>query len=58
MSGYDTFIGGAFWFFRAFFLASLAFLVLFKIIRKLRPESTDREAGWAILGTVSLLLLW
>lgn len=58
MSGYDTFIGGAFWFFRAFFLASLAFLVLFKIIRKLRPESSDREAGWAILGTVFLLLLW
>ena len=58
MSGYDTFIGGAFWFFRAFFLASLAFLVLFKIIRKLRPETSDREAGWAILGTVFLLLLW
>lgn len=58
MSGYGTFIGGAFWFFRAFFLASLAFLVLFKVIRKLRPESSDREAGWAILGTVFLLLLW
>ena len=58
MSGYDTFIGGAFWFFRALFLASLAFLVLFKIVRKLHPESTDREAGWAILGTAFLLLLW
>ena len=30
MSGYDVFLAGAFWFFRALLLASIAFLLLFK----------------------------
>ena len=30
MSGYDVFLAGAFWFFRALFLSSIAFLLLFK----------------------------
>ena len=34
MSGYDQFLGGTFWFFRALLLASIGFLILFKLLRR------------------------
>lgn len=41
MSGYDEFMAGAFWFFRGLLVASIAFLLLYKLIdsrTRLRPE--------------------
>lgn len=58
MSGYNDFLCGSFWFFRALFVASLLFLVLFKILRKNSRFAQDKQAGWALLGCGVLLTLW
>lgn len=58
MSGYDEFIGGTFWFFRALLLSSVAFLVLFKLWRRLRPDLPDTKVGLLIAGTALALTLW
>ncbi|MBQ3604894.1 MAG: acyltransferase family protein [Muribaculaceae bacterium] len=36
MEGYDEFLAGAFWFFRALLVASIMFLVLYKLLNKFR----------------------
>lgn len=58
MSGYDEFLGGAFWFFRSLFVGSLLFLILFKVVRRFKPGITDAQAGQAILGISFLATLW
>lgn len=58
MSGYDEFLCGSFWFFRALLLSSLAFLVLFKLLRRNRSLVTDVQVAWSILGIVFALTLW
>lgn len=58
MSGYDEFLGGTFWFFRALLLSSIGFLVLFKIIKHLRPTEKNEYAGGVILTIAFLLALW
>ena len=58
MSGYDTFLCGSFWFFRAFLLANIAFLVLFKIVNKVRDGITEKQVGWMILLVSVLLMTW
>ncbi len=58
MSGYDAFLCGTFWFFRALFLASLAYLVLFKLFGKSERLRGNKQRGWAVLLFVSVLLLW
>lgn len=58
MSGYDTFIGGAFWFFRALLLASIGFLVLFKLLRRSEKFQADLQAGWGIVVTGIVLTAW
>lgn len=58
MSGYDTFLCGSYWFFRAFFLASIAFLVLFKIITKVSSKYSDKQVGWMILCISLLMMSW
>ena len=58
MSGYDVFLAGAFWFFRALFLSSIAFLLLFKgatCIKWLKNPTLQVAA----VGTLTLLLaIW
>ena len=58
MSGYDVFLAGAFWFFRALLLASIAFLLLFKgatLVKWLKNPTLQVAA----VGTLTLLLaLW
>lgn len=50
MSGYDEFMGGTFWFFRALLLSSLVFLAAFKVLRRFSDTlRTERAVGWAIL---------
>lgn len=58
MSGYDEFVGGAFWFFRALLLSSVAFLLLFKLWRWLRPNFSEAKIGWLIAGTAFSLAFW
>ncbi|HRF84949.1 MAG TPA: acyltransferase family protein [Alloprevotella sp.] len=58
MSGYDEFLCGSFWFFRALFLSSLAFLLLFKLLRRNRSLTTDVQVAWSILGIVFALTMW
>ena len=58
MSGYDEFLTGTFWFFRALLVASLAYLVLFKLLRRVRWLKSDVQIGWAICAIALLLALW
>lgn len=58
MSGYDQFLGGAFWFFRAFLLASVGFLVGFKLLRLSPHFQSDRAAGFALLILPLLAVTW
>lgn len=58
MSGYDQFLCGTFWFFRALLLASIGFLVLFKLLTKSRNLQNDRQTGWSLLLISLLLIAW
>lgn len=58
MSGYDPFLGGTFWFFRALLLASIGFLVLFKLLRRSERFQSDVQAGWGLLVTSLALTAW
>ena len=58
MSGYDPFLGGAFWFFRAYLLASFGFLLLFKLLRFTRRFDNNIQAGWGIFGVAMGLITW
>lgn len=50
MSGYDEFMAGAFWFFRGLLVASILFLVLFRLIDSRRPGLEE----WHIAGLICL----
>lgn len=58
MSGYDEFLGGSFWFFRALLVSSLLFLILFKVFRYLRIARSDAEIAWLIMGCALIFALW
>ncbi len=58
MSGYNDFLCGTFWFFRALLLASLGFLILFKVLRRSEHFATNVQAGWGILAITLLLAFW
>ena len=58
MSGYDSFLAGTFWFFRALFLSSIAMLILFKIGRKIKVLKNDTQIAWTILTLSFILTLW
>lgn len=52
MAGYDEFIAGAFWFFRGLLVASIVFLLLYKLV-----DSHTRLKPMAGVGAVCLLIL-
>lgn len=58
MSGHDQFLCGAFWFFRALLLASVGFLILFKLLKKLPQVKTPLQVGWGMAILIFVLLLW
>lgn len=58
MSGQDEFLAGSFWFFRAFFIVGILWLVLFKVLRKLSPSGGERTAAWGVALTALSLALW
>lgn len=58
MSGYDPFMAGAFWFFRALFLANIAFIFLFKTTRQLGKFKTSTLQVVSVIVLTFLLALW
>lgn len=58
MSGYDQFLCGTFWFFRALLLSSIGFLLLFKLLRRTDKLRNDTQIGWAMLIIGLLLTAW
>lgn len=58
MQGYDVFIGGAFWFFRALLVASLVFWLGMKFFRWLRPTDTLVQSASLLAATMGLLIVW
>ena len=50
MAGYDEFLAGAFWFFRALLITSILFLVLFSLV----DSHTSRLKGWHIAALISV----
>lgn len=58
MQGYDVFIGGAFWFFRALLVASLVFWLGLKFFRWLRPTDTLVQSAALLAVTMGLLIVW
>lgn len=58
MSGYEEFLSGTFWFFRALFLVSIAFLLLFKLSKKVFRKATDAQLAWGILALTIVLTSW
>ena len=53
MSGYDEFMAGAFWFFRGLFVASILYLLIYKLIDS-RTNLSAHNAAWLIcIGAVA-----
>lgn len=50
MGGYDQFLNGAFWFFRALFIASIFYLVLFKICNIIARKLTGTRPNTNIVA--------
>lgn len=53
MSGYDEFMAGAFWFFRGLFVASILFLLLYKILDSKTSLNETRAVGLICIGAVA-----
>lgn len=64
MGGYDPFLTGAFWFFRALLVASILYLVLFKLLSKIRwlqrenQHVTNNIIGGIICVLMLLMCAW
>lgn len=57
MSGYDEFLAGAFWFFRGLLVASVAFLLLYKLLdskTRLKPDACVAVICASIVGLIAL----
>ena len=57
MSGYDEFLAGAFWFFRALFIGSIAFLLLYKICVWLLIKNGKEPSKLFIGGIIFVISL-
>lgn len=60
MSGYDAFLCGAFWFFRGLFVASILYLILYKLTDKClsRLPGLSRFTPYAVCIVMLLLCGW
>lgn len=59
MSGYDQFLGGAFWFFRAMFVSSIVFLVGMKLLESLKWFRDQHTCSALALATLAVIMaLW
>ena len=58
MGGYDQFLCGAFWFFRGLFVASILYLIIYKVVLKLLPQRREAAAPYVICIIMLLLCGW
>ena len=58
MGGYDAFLCGAFWFFRGLFVASILYLIIYKVVLKLLPSKAETSAPYIICLLMLLLCGW
>ena len=58
MGGYDAFLCGAFWFFRGLFVASILYLIIYKVVLKLLPARAAASTPYLICVLLLLLCGW
>jgi fucose 4-O-acetylase-like acetyltransferase len=58
MGGYDAFLCGAFWFFRGLFVASILYLIIYKVVLKILPPKVEDSAPYLICLLMLLLCGW
>lgn len=58
MAGYDAFLCGAFWFFRGLFVASILYLIIYKVVIKVLPSRAAASAPYLICLLILLLCGW
>jgi hypothetical protein len=58
MGGYDAFLCGAFWFFRGLFVASILYLIIYKVVLKVLPQRVVSSAPYLICVLMLLLCGW
>ena len=58
MGGYDQFLCGAFWFFRGLFVASILYLIIYKILDVTLPVRTKKTIPYLICLIMLLLCGW
>ena len=58
MAGYDAFLCGAFWFFRGLFVASILYLIIYKVALKLLPTRAKTITPYLICLIMLLLCGW
>lgn len=56
MSGYDQFLGGAYWFFRAMLISSIVFIIGMKILDNIRVLKGKHAAEALILASITIVL--
>ena len=58
MGGYDQFLCGAFWFFRGLFVASILYLIIYKVIRHALPKPAESAVPYLVCLVMLLLCAW
>ena len=58
MAGYDAFLCGAFWFFRGLFVASILYLIIYKVALKVLPTRAKKLTPYLICLIMLLLCGW
>ena len=58
MGGYDQFLCGAFWFFCGLFVASILYLIIYKVVLHVLPEKRANAAPYLICLIMLLLCAW
>ena len=58
MAGYDAFLCGAFWFFRGLFVASILYLIIYKVLLKFLPARATSLTPYLICLLMLLLCGW
>ena len=58
MGGYDQFLCGAFWFFRGLFVASILYLIIYKLVLHVLPLRAALAAPYIICMIMLLLCGW
>ncbi|MBO7130309.1 MAG: acyltransferase family protein [Prevotella sp.] len=58
MGGYDAFLCGAFWFFRGLFVASILYLIIYKVVLRFLPVRAKNTTPYLICLIMLLLCGW